>query len=227
MDFRKITGIAALVLFILTGCAQNFHDVMYEEVERTNRVEVTMVSGRKAIGTIYKMEPHQLTLLMKDRKLRAIPKSSIRTILRKTPVYDDYGKGISEEEITSVKTSKNAVVYGIGGGALSCGVGFLIGSTVFKNEEDAGTIVPAATAGLGGLGTYFFVRAGKKKDRKEAVLMIQEKRRMAEVSEEGGENQSPEEIRQKLLDEKKRQEGLRKERENLLRELNTKKKKKG
>lgn len=227
MERRIMRILIATSLIVLIGCAQNFHDVMYEEVERSNRVEVTLVSGRKAVGTIYKTEPHQITLVMKDRKLRAIPKSSIRTIMRKTPVYDDFGRGISEEEIASVKTNKNAVVYGIGGGALSCGVGFLLSSTAFKDDENSGTIIPAATAGIGGVGTYFFVRAGKAKDRKEAIMMIQEKRRMEKVETQGKLNQSPEEVKQKLLDEKKRQEGLRKEREKLLRELNKKKKKEG
>jgi len=136
-------------LFLVGGCAK-YSVITYDQLERTNRVEVKLVSGKRELGTITKTEPHQITLLKKDRALKMIAKSSIRTIKRKTPVYDDFGRGISEEEIESVKTNKNTLIYGIGGGTLSFGVSFFVGSLFAGQEnENGGAIIAGSTIGGG------------------------------------------------------------------------------
>ena len=226
MCLRGTLRCLLLGLMISTACAKRIYDVSYDDVQKTNRVEVVLVSGRKVEGTIVNVEPHQLTLLMKDRKVGRIAKSSVRSIRRRPPVYDDFGRGISEEEIESVKTNRNAIIYGVGGGALSVGISFFAGSTAGKNASNGGTILAASTIGGGGLGTYLFVRAGKGKDRKDAIETIRDKRRSEEVTEEEGEDQSLQELKNRLEEEKKKQEELREQREQLLRELETKKKKK-
>ena len=225
MRLRRIIRYLLFVLIIATACAKRAYDVSYDEVQKTNRVEVILVSGRKVQGTIVNVEPHQLTLLMKDRKVGRIAKSSVRSIRRRPPVYDDFGRGISEEEIESVQTNRNAVIYGVGGGALSVGISFFAGSTAGKNASNGGTILAASTIGGGGLGTYLFVRAGKGKDRKDAIETIREKRRSEALTEDKGGDSSLQELRDRLEAEKKKQEDLRKQREELLRELQTKKKK--
>lgn|GEM_PF-517293 len=226
MVIKRSSGFIILSLLILLGCAKRIYNVNYDEVERTNRVEVMLVSGRKVVGSIFKAEPHQLTILLKDRKLRAVAKSSIRSIKRKPPVYDEYGRGISEEEILSVQTKRNTLIYGIGGGALSFGASFFIGSLAAQDSASGGTVLATSTLAGGGLGTYLFVRAGEAKDRKEAIEKIREKRRTAEITDEEDKSKTPEELRKRLEEEKEKQEELRKQREQLLRELESKKKKK-
>ena len=226
MDVKKIIGLLIIGLCVFAGCAKHAL-VTYEQVEKTNMVEVTLVSGEKVVGTIYKVDPHQLSLLRKDRKTRVIAKSSVRMIKRKPPIYDDFGKGISEEEIQSVQTSRNTLIYGIGGGALSFGTSFFVGSLVSHSmEENGGTVLAASTVVGGGLGTFLFIRAGKKMDHRDAIERIQEKRRFTEVKEEKDKEKTPDEIRKQLEREKERQEELRKQREKLLKELKVKKEKK-
>jgi len=223
MRIRSGAGLLILGFFIIAACAKRI-PVTYERVERTNRVEVTLVSGNKIEGTVSKIEPHQLTLLLKGRKLGVISKSSLRSIKRKPPVYDDFGGGISEEEIHSVETNRNTLIYGIGGGALSFGVSFFVGSLVSKSmEENGGAVLASTTAAGGVLGTGLFRRAGKAKDRRVAVENIREKRRSVELKKEE-KTKTPDELQKQLEEEKKKQEELRKERERILRQLGKKKK---
>jgi hypothetical protein len=226
MRIKNTAGIVLIGLFLCTGCAKRAL-VTYNQVEETNYVEVTLLSGEKVEGSATKMEPHQLTIRKKNRELRVIPKSSVRTIKRKPPIIDDFGKGISEEEIRSTQTSRHTVIYGIGGGALSVGASFFVGSLIANSsEKSGGTALAASTAAGGGLGTFLFVRAGKKKDRKEAIERIREERRSTEIKEDPNKEKTQDALKKQLEDEKRRQESLRQEREKLLRELEQKKKKK-
>jgi hypothetical protein len=227
MYSKWIGGFALLSLFILSGCAKRIYDVTYDDLEKTNRVEVTLSSREKIVGTVVKAEPHQLILLVKDRKLKPVPKSSIHLIKRWPPVYDDFGRGISEDEIESVKTNRNTFIYGVGGGILSFGVSFFIGSAVAQDTAGGGSALAATTLAGGGIGTYLFVKAGQAKDRKEAIQKVRDRRRSAELEKEQEEDQTPEDLRKRLENEKKRQEDLRKQREELLKQLGEKEKEKG
>ena len=219
-------GFALLSLLILSGCAKRIYDVTYDGLEKTNRVEVTLSSRERIVGTVVKAEPHQLTLLMKDRKLKPVAKSSIHSIKRWPPVYDDFGRGISEDEIASVKTNRNAFIYGIGGGVLSFGASFFLGSMVAQDTTGGGSTLAATTLAGGGIGTYFFVKAGRAKDRKDAIQKIRNRRRSTELEKEQVDDQTPEDLRKRLEEEKKRQEDLRKQREDLLKQLGEKEKEK-
>ncbi len=222
MRIRSGVGLLILGFFIIAGCAKRI-PVIYDHVERTNRVEVTLVSGKRIEGTVSKIEPHQLTLLLKGWKLGVVPKSSLRSIKRKPPVYDDFGRGISEEEIHSVEKNRNTLIYGIGGGALSFGVSFFVGSLVSESmEENGGTVLASTTAAGGVLGTVLFRHAGKAKDRRVAIENIREKRRSVELKKKE-ETKTPDELQKQLEEEKKKQEKLRKERERILRQLGKKK----
>jgi hypothetical protein len=223
MTLRVGVGFIIIGFFILVGCAKRVL-VTYDHIEKTNSAEVTLTSGRKIKGTVVKTEPHQLTLLQKDQKLRRVTKSTIRTIMIKQPVYDEFGNGISEEEIESVLTKRNTIIYGIGGGALSFGASFFVGSLIGHSGEKGGTILAASTVVGSGLGTVLFVKAGKARDRHNAIEKIRDRRASIDLKED--EEKSPDELRKLLENEKKKQEELRKKREQLLRELEEKKKKK-
>lgn len=214
------------ILILLCHCSKYSH-VRYGEIEETNSVEITLTSGNKVEGTILYSEPHQLTILEKDRQQRVVGKSAIRSIRRRQPIKDEFGRGISEEEIAAVKTSKNTLIYGIGGGVLSFGSSFFLGSlTSHSMAEDGGTALAASTAVGGGLGTLLFVRAGIAKDRKDAIQFIRDERRTMEYKKEAQTDETQNEIQKLMNEEKGKQEALRKEREKLLRELEEKDKKK-
>ena len=60
MCLRGTLRCLLLGLMISTACAKRIYDVSYDDVQKTNRVEVVLVSGRKVEGTIVNVEPHQL-----------------------------------------------------------------------------------------------------------------------------------------------------------------------
>ncbi len=212
-------GMIGGIFLVMIGCAKRI-SVNYEEVEKTNSVNVRMVSGKKASGIVEKVEPHQLTLMEKNRALRVISKPSIVEIRRKPPIYDDFGNGISESEINNRKSIGNTLVYGLGGGLLSFGTSFFIGSLISQQTEHGSTAL-LLTTGVGGtLGTVLFTRAGSMRDRKIAIDKIKDERRAVQITiKKEKQEKSSEEIEKMLLEEKAKQDTLRKERERLLKEL--------
>ena len=213
--------IGFVMLTLVSGCS-HYVSVGYDELMQTNFVELSLVSGRKISGTIVKAEPHQIILQQKNREINPINKTSIRSIRRKPPVYDEFGRGVSEEEITNQKRNRNAVVYGLGGGVIGFGGSFFLSSTVAHSSESGGVIVPASTLGGGGIMTYLFVRAGKIKDRQEAIERVCEIRRDDRINGLKRDEKSPQEVLKELEEEKIRQETLRKQREKILKTLEEK-----
>lgn len=170
-----------LIVFIfalagLTGCAKRSY-IIFEEAKPSNYVEIILLNGQKIQGTVIKSEPHQLVLLAGRNNAVSVPKNTIRLIRRKPPVYDQFGRGISEEEIESVKTGKNTVIYSLGGGVLSFGSSFFLGSMLGK---ESGKVLIATTLGFGTLGTFLFYRAGRAMDRREAIRTVNDIRRSTE-----------------------------------------------
>ena len=221
MMIRKImTVLIFMIGIVFSSCAKRLA-VEYGQVEKTNSVDVRLMNGKKVSGIVEEVEPHQLTLLEKNETVRVIAKPTIDRISRKPPIYDDFGNGISEREIKSVKKNRNALVYGIGGGILSFGASFFVGSLVGKNSMPA---LIATTGGGGVLGTILFTSAGKARDRKQAIESIRETRRAVQIKPEGETKKSDDNIEQKLEAEKEKQKALREERERLLKELEQRKK---
>ncbi len=216
MIYKKM--VLSMILIGLIGCAKRI-PVAYDQIEQTNYVEITLLSGSKIEGTVVRSEPHQLTVLPEGQRQVVISKTTIRSIKRKPPVMDDFGNGISEDEIESVKTNKNALIYGIGGGALSLGFSFFAGSMATQDSSGDGSILGATTLIGGGLGTYMFIRAGQAKDRREAIDAIRDERRSIELRRIEEEADTTDDTEQLIEEEKRRQEELRKEREAILREL--------
>lgn len=220
MQFGKLVGILIIGFSICMSCAKRSL-VPFEQLEKTNYVFLKLNNGEKVRGTSVKVEPHQVTVLQNNGSQKVVPKAAIRSVLRKPPVYDDYDRGISEEEIHAVKKGKNRLIYTLGGGALSFGVSFFIGSAI----QGSGTTL-ALTTGLGGsLGTLFFLSSGNVKDRHVAIEKIRKKRRSVELNKNDKNTQPSDDLQKQLEAEKKKEEELRKQREKILRELGKEKKK--
>lgn len=217
MKLRTLMICIAMTAIFAMGCG-NRSTVNYNSVEDTNYVYLKLLSGKSLQGTVVKSEPHQLTLKTKEGLTKNVMKSNIKSIKRKPPVTDDYGKGISEDEIASQKGNQNTLVYGIGGGIMSFGASFFAGSMIGNSTEDGSSIMAATTAAGGGLGTLLFVNAGKAKDREKAIEAIQEERRMVSIKKDK-EVDSGEAVEKELTEEKEKQEQLRQEREKLLKKL--------
>jgi hypothetical protein len=221
MKYSRIFRIVIIGLSLCIGCAKHSL-VPYEQVENTNYIYIKLTNGEEIQGTAFKNEPHQISVLLKNGDEKIVPKSTIQSIRRKPPLYDDFGKGISEEEIKAVKTNKHTVIYGLGGGVLSLGVSFFVGSAI---QGSGSTLTVTMLAG-GGLGTAFFINGGRLKDRRDAIEKIRQRRRSIELKNEEINVQTPDALQKQLEAEKKKQEDLRKQREQLLRDLGEEKKKK-
>ncbi len=201
----------------ICGCSQ-MAVVPYEKVEKTNSLSVRLDSGRSIEGTVIKADPVQIILDRPDGGSVAVPRDRIASIRRKPPVSDEFGRGISEEEIRSVQTGRKAAVHGIGGGTLSLGFSFFAGSLLGHSSANGGAVL-AATAALGtGLGTAFFLKTGRQKDRQAAIETIRLKRRNIETRPDSS-AAGPEELRKRIDEERRMREEARRQREELLREI--------
>jgi hypothetical protein len=210
-------GLIVILAALFTVDCSHFSYVRYEQVENTNYVEIQLKYGKKVEGTVVKADPYQLTVLKSDRQTASVQKAGIQTIRRKPPVVDDFGKGVSEEEIRKILSRKNTVIYGIGGGALSLGFSFFAGSLAGHASDNGGALLAGTTLTGTTVGTLLFIHAGKAKDRSKAIEAIRAKRRNVELKPY--DRESKEEILLRLEAEKKKQEEFQKQREKLLREL--------
>jgi hypothetical protein len=84
--------------------------------------------------------------------------------------------------------------------------------------ESGGTVLAGTTLGSGIIGTILFVKAGKAKDRREAVEIIREARSIRHANDDS-EPRDRHENEESLDAEQRRSEELRKQREELLRQL--------
>jgi hypothetical protein len=212
------TSLPVVLLFLLlwSGCSQ-YTAVEYREVDSTNYVKITRETGSSIEGTVIKPEPHQIVLLDRNRQTVAVSKSTIKTIKRKQPVQDDFGRGISEEEIRRHQTRRDRTLYGIGGGMLSFGISFFIGSMIGNTSDQGASVMVSTAAGGTLLGTAWFLHAGKNKDRETAIRRIHAERQSAEVVPQ--DPAQTDQVKQMIENERKKQEELRKEREALLKQL--------
>ena len=213
---KRFTVILVLCGLGFGGCSKQVM-VNYPQVEKNNWVTVTLISGQKITGNVMSAEPYMLMIQDKTGRQRSVEPSQVNKISRIPSYYDDFGNAISENEISDVKTNRNAAIFGFGGGLLSIGTSFFVGSLIAQNMDDGGSVLLGTTAAGGILGTLFFIKAGKQQDRKEAALKIRNQRKSTQIDR--SQKQSLDQIRKEVDDEKKKQEDLRKQREKLLREL--------
>jgi hypothetical protein len=213
---KPILWITFTAVFVC-GCSQ-MALVPYEKVEKTNSVRVRLDSGQKVEGTVLKVDPVQIILSRPDGGSVAVPRDRVGSIRRKTPVEDEFGRSISEEEIHSVQNGRKTAVYGIGGGTLSLGFSFFAGSLLGHASSNGGAML-AGTAVIGtALGSALFMKAGHRRDRQAAIEAIRIKRRNIEISP-GTSSEGPEELRNRIEEERRMREEARRQREELLREI--------
>ena len=138
-------------------------------------------------------------------------------------MVDDRGQAISNQEIAAKKSNKNFWLYTLGGGALSFGASFFVGSMVERNaESDSRTALWAITGAGTVIGTVLFAHTGRVRDFNQAVEVVKDERQGVLAKDIETEKQKQERIaaeRKRLEDERKKQEG---EREELLKKIRDK-----
>jgi hypothetical protein len=140
------------------------------------------------------------------------------------PLRDGTGQPIPAKAVEARKSNSNFILYTIGGGALSFGASFFLGSLVDRaadNEDNTGLWV---TAGAGtAIGIVYFAHAGKVRDHNLAVVAAREERE-ANVSQqlvnEKERRTKIENEKARLLEEREKQEA---ERKKILEKLKKKK----
>lgn len=102
---------------------------------------------------------------------------------KRIAVYDEARNPITEPEIQQHQTNNNFILYTFGGGALSFGASFFLGTIIERSINDSENNVALwATTGAGTLiGTLVFAKQGKIRDRNQAIEIIKEKRKIKAV----------------------------------------------
>ncbi len=145
----------------------------------------------------------------------------------KAPLMDRSERPITKQEVRAHKNSKNFVIYALGGGALSFGGSFFLGSMLDRAVESENRSAVWITSGAGTLaGLLFFSHLGRTQDHNNAIAKISDSRKNGVLTEIDGEQEKRKQIEdetQKILEDRKRQE---EERKKLLDALKKKDKKK-
>jgi hypothetical protein len=97
------------LVLVLNGCS-HYSVIRFEEAERTNYIQAHLATGKTIQGSVVKADPFFLSILQKDRQIVPVQRDAVLVLLRKPPVSDEFGKGISEEEIAQTRR-KEYLVY--------------------------------------------------------------------------------------------------------------------
>lgn len=172
----------ALTLFMVMGCASKMQ-LAYEQTRTNALVEIKTVTGKSCNGLIRAKKPSFLVIQTDkndSKKLAKIDRDDIAFIAGpKQYVYDGSDNIISDWEIDKTKKSNNFLLFTLGGGGLSFGASFFMGSLLNRGMEDPdeGKQAMWATTAVGtAIGTFLFARAGAKRDRLAAIELIRNQR---------------------------------------------------
>lgn len=145
---------------------------------------------------------------------------------KRVPVYDEAGETISEQEIKAHQGNSNFMLYTLGGGALSLGVGVFAGTLVERaagnNDNDVALWSTAGAATV--VGTTLFAIHGKRRDRNKAIQTVIETRIEEAEEQLAEERERREKVQKELRTLKTLKEAQEKERQRLLKEIQKKKK---
>ncbi len=169
------------LLILSSGCAKRVV-INYDEARPNSLVKIKTSSGKSCEGIIQAKKPSFLVMQLDKnvKNLTKIKRKSISTITgQKNYVLDSQNEIISEWEIVNRKSNNNFLLYTLGGGGLSFGTSFFLGSLINRSMDDIdqGKTAMWSTAAAGTiLGTTLFAKAGAKRDRRIAVEKIRDER---------------------------------------------------
>jgi hypothetical protein len=147
-------------------------------------------------------------------------------ISKKPAIYDEGKKVIPESEIKKYQKNLNKWLFTIGGGALSFGVTFFLAANILHETDDGaqGTALWVPT-GLGTVigGTIFRFQGGRL-DRHNAIEQIKEERKVAAIKEMNSTKKKRSVVEKELKDVKDDREKQNQEINDLLKQINQKKK---
>jgi len=204
-------GMIKIKLFIVTAAifflaCSSWKTVSVNEIAPKNLVEITLASGQTVQGEILATESQQIVIKIKEKTYK-VDRNNIASVRTKPAIYDEQGEIITEDDISRIKTHKQMTLFTIGGGALSFGASFFIGSMVQRSllDDDTNSAPRIAITAIGTvLGSTFFAITGNKRDRNTAIEIIRDLR--ASKTENT------------IVDEKTRREEINKELNQLIKD---------
>ncbi len=182
MGQNLIKILAGICLIIFSNGCANRVMLNFNEVKPNSLVQIKTVKGNSCQGIVQTKNTSYLIMQLEKQSenLTRIERQEIATIIgQKDYPLDAQGQVISEWEIEPRKRNNNLLLYTIGGGGLSFGASFFIGSLLNRRSEDVdqGKRIMWSTAGIGTIaGTILFARAGAQRDRLLAIEKIREER---------------------------------------------------
>jgi hypothetical protein len=225
--FRYFSGIVVIFLFLFSGCAKRI-PLNYNNLESGTYVYISLSSGESIRGEIEKIEDKEIVVRPWDdmARTRKLVRSEIMEISKKPAIYDEGKKVIPESEIKKYQKNLNKWLFTIGGGALSFGVTFFLAANILHETDDGaqGTALWVPT-GLGTVigGTIFRFQGGRL-DRHNAIEQIKEERKVAAIKEMNSTKKKRSVVEKELKDVKDDREKQNQEINDLLKQINQKKK---
>jgi len=177
MGKRQLVLVAVIGLLIINGCSSRIL-ISKNGLQEHQTVRIELRTGESVKGEIVKNDRDILVIKDKRDRLWRAKKNDIVRISGPVPVYDYENKVITEQEISRNKKSKNTWYYALGGGLLSLGSSFFLGSMISRTGDGDlrdGEIWGVTAVGTA-VGTFLFARRGAKRDRMMAIDNIREKR---------------------------------------------------
>ena len=177
---KRLTVFVFLLIFS-GGCAKRVF-INYNEVKPNALVTIETKNGKSCEGIIQAKKPSFLVMQLNkfNKSLTKIERENIYQISgQKEYILDTQNKVISEWEIESKKNNNNFLLYTLGGGGLSFGLSFFLGSLINRSMDDIDqgkTAMCSTAAGGTVLGTILFASAGAKRDRHVAIEKIRDQR---------------------------------------------------
>ncbi len=191
-------------LIALTGCS-NHVKLNAEDLVQDQFVQIKTKNGGHVSGTVAKADSLVLVIRNKEGRSASLQRSDIAEASGPRPILDPARRVVSEEEISQKQKNKNVWLYSAGGALLSMGATFFASSMISRARDKGNDdpIIVAGTATGTAIGTFFFARAGRRKDRQHAIQEILAARGSAASAEAASEKQRRENI-QKEIDQIKR-----------------------
>lgn len=219
---RSYISLLVIVGFAILNwhCAGNM-PLKYQQLQEKQTIKVQTKQGETIKGSITKIDEKQMVILTSDQKQKNIGSNDIGSITGPRPVYDESGSIISDAEIAAIKTRSHSMRYLLGGGALSFGVSFFLGSLIDRqvsDEEDQGPLMWGIAGAGTVVGATLFSIMGNKKDRQMAIEQIRDQRKEAATTDLMNEK----ERQRRLKDELKKLEKEREQQEKEMKELQEK-----
>jgi len=212
---------------VISGCAKKI-PVAYDNMEVGSYAYVVLTSGETIKGEIKSIDEDRLIISpWENHQGIKINRQDIINIKQKPGVYDEGHKIIPESEIKRNVLSTNKWLFTLGGGALSFGISFFLTANILhhSSENAEGTALWAPTAGATLLGSVFFGIQGHKLDRKGAVEYIKEQRKVAAIQEMNSAKKKRQQVEKQIEEVKADREKQNKEINDILKQINRKKKK--